>query len=130
MMKYIKAIVCSLILVSTLAQAEESTLDKAKEGAQKLWEKTKTTTSEIADTTAEKASEFGEKASEFGEKASEFGSKASKNAKETGTVVWDKMKEAGAATAEGARKGASKIRSLAGQEDCEKNSTSCSKNKE
>jgi hypothetical protein len=123
MMKYIKAIVCSLILVSTLAQAEESTLDKAKEGAQKLWEKTKTTTSEIADTTAEKASEFGEK-------ASELSSKASKNAKETSTVVWDKMKEAGTATAEGARKGASKIRSLAGQEDCEKYSTSCSKNKE
>jgi hypothetical protein len=122
-MKHIKAIFCSLILISSLAQAEESTLDKAKDGAQKIWEKTKTTTSEIADTTAEKASEFGEK-------ASEFGSKASTKTKETGAIVWEKMKEAGTATADGAREGASKIRRLAGQDDCKKDSAPCSKAKE
>lgn len=122
-MKHLKAIFCSLILISTLAQAEESTLDKAKDGAQKIWEKTKTTTSEIADTTAEKASEFGEK-------ASEFGGKASTKTKETGAVVWDKMKEAGAATADSARKGASKIRDLVGQDECQEDSALCYKNKE
>lgn len=115
-MKYIKAIICSLLLVSTLAQAEGSELDNVKDGAQKLWEKTKTTTSEIADITAEKASEFG--------------SKASTKTKETGVVVWDKMKEAGAATADSARQGASKIRSLVGQDECKEDSALCYKNKE
>ena len=123
MMKYIKVIFCSLILISTLVQAEESTLDKTKDGAQKLWEKTKVTTAEIADSTAEKASELGEK-------ASELGSKASTKTKETGVVVWDKMKEAGSATADSARKGASKIRSLVGQEECKEDSALCYKDKE
>lgn len=123
MMKRIKAIFCSLIFISTLAQAEETTLDKAKNEAQILWEKTKETTAEIAESTSEKASELGKKASELGGKASE-------KTKETGTVVWDKMKEAGNATAEGAKKGASKIRSLVGQEECKEDSALCYKNKE
>jgi len=122
-MKYIKMIIGSLILISTLVQAEESTLDKAKDGALELWEKTKTTTAEIADNSSKKASEIGSR-------ASDFGSKASKNAKDTGVVVWDKMKEVGTATAEGARKGASKIRQLVGEEDCKKDSALCYKNKE
>ncbi|MDE8603208.1 hypothetical protein M3I01_009825 [Marinomonas sp. RSW2] len=123
MMKYITVFIGSLILLSTLAQAEESTLDKAKDGALQLWDKTKKTTIEIADSTSEKASEVGDK-------ASDFGNKASKNAKETGAVVWDKMKEVGAATAEGARNGASKIRKLVSTEDCKEDSALCYKDKE
>ncbi|GAA0218962.1 hypothetical protein [Marinomonas primoryensis] len=123
MMKYIKEFIGSLILISTLAQAEESTLDKAKGGALQLWDKTKETTIELADSTSEKASEVGGK-------ASDIGNKASKNAKETGAVVWDKMKEVGAATAEGARKGASKIRKLVSAEDCKEDSALCYKDKE
>tara|TARA_R110001583_G_scaffold109195_1_gene257857 strand:+ start:54 stop:425 length:372 start_codon:yes stop_codon:yes gene_type:complete len=123
MMKYMKVIVGSLILISTLAQAEESTLDKAKGGALQLWDKTKETTIEIADSTSEKASEVGGK-------ASDFGNKASKSAKETGAVVWDKMKEVGTATAEGARKGASKIRKLVSEDDCKEDSALCYKDKE
>ena len=123
MMKYLTTIFCSLLFVSTLAQADESAFDKAKHGAETLWQKTKETTNEIADVTSEKMSEFGEKASEYGGKASD-------KTKETGAVVWDKMKEAGKTTAETARKGASKIRSFVGQEDCDKDSALCFKNKE
>ena len=122
-MKYIKMIIGSLILISTVAQADESTLDKAKDGALQLWDKTKTTTAEIAENTSEKASEIGGK-------ASDFGSKASKSAKETSVVVWDKMKEVGTATAEGARKGASKIRKLVSEDDCKEDSALCYKDKE
>lgn len=122
-MTQIKLIICSLFFVSIIAQADESNLDKAKNSAQHMWEKTKVTTSEIVDTTRAKASEFGEK-------ASDFGSKASKNAKETGEVVWDKMKEAGEATADSARKGASKIRSFVGQHDCQEDSLPCKNTKE
>lgn len=123
-MKQIKAVIYSLIFISSVAIAdEESSFDKAKDGVQKMWEKTKTTTSEIAGKATEKASEFGNK-------ASEYGSKASKEAKETGVIVWDKLQEAGEATADSARKGASKIRSLAGQEDCKEDSALCDQNKE
>lgn len=122
-MKYIKAIIYSFILLSTIVQAEESSLDKAKNGAEELWGNTKDTTIQIADSASEKASEYGEK-------ASDLGSKVAKNAKDTGAVVWDKMKEAGTATADSARKGASKIRSLVGQEDCKEDSSSCNNPKE
>ncbi|RBP84737.1 hypothetical protein DFP80_103210 [Marinomonas rhizomae] len=122
-MKYIKVIVCSFILISTLAQSQESALDKVKGGAQNLWEKTKTATVEIADTTAEKASELGDKASKLGRKASS-------TTKETSGIVWDKMKEAGAATADSARKGASKIREFVDQDECQGSHALCDKRKE
>ncbi|WP_211084810.1 hypothetical protein [Marinomonas profundi] len=121
-MNYLKAIIASLVLISTLAQADDSALNKAKGGAVELWGKTKATTIEIANSTSEKASEVGKKAAEFGRKASE-------NTKETSAIVWDKMKEAGAATADSAKKGASKIRNLAGQEDCKEDSALCYKDK-
>lgn len=122
MKHYIKAIFGTLILISSLAHADESTMDKAKNSASEMWKKTKTATSDMFENTSEKASEIGEKASDFGHKAS-------KNAKETGTIVWDKMKDAGTATAEGARKGASKIKSLMGEE-CKEDSALCYKDKE
>ena len=123
MMKYLTTIFCSFLFVSSLAHADENAFDKAKHGAETLWQKTKETSVEIADTTSEKMSEFGKKASEFGGKASE-------KTKETGTVVWDKMKDAGEATAEAARIGASKIRSFVGQEKCDEDSALCFKDKE
>ena len=123
-MKQIKVAIYALIFISSVVIAdEESSFDKAKDGVQKMWEKTKTTTSEIADAATEKASELTNK-------ASEFGNKASKEAKETGAIVWYKLQEVGDATADSARKGASKIRSLAGQEDCKEDSALCDQNKE
>lgn len=122
-MKYIKAIIGSLVLIATLAQAEESALNKAKDGALQLWNKTKETTIEILRNTSKKTSEVGSK-------ASDFGNKASKNAKETGAIVWDKIKEAGTATAEDARKGVSKIKQLVNEDDCKKDSVLCSKDKQ
>ncbi|WP_111637100.1 hypothetical protein [Marinomonas shanghaiensis] len=112
------AIYSFMLLTCAVHAAEDSAFDKAKGSAQSLWERTKTTTSEMADATAKKASEFGDK-------ASEVGAKASKDAKETGVIVWDKMQEVGEATADSARKGASKIRSLVGQEDCKEGSIAC-----
>ena len=122
-MKYLKTIIASLIVMSTMVHAEETTLDKARGGALELWEKTKTTTTEIADRTSKKASEMSEK-------ASELGSEVSKNAKETSIAVWDTVKQVGSPKADSARKGASKIRSLVGQEECHEDSALCHKNKE
>ncbi|MGJ8648486.1 hypothetical protein [Marinomonas colpomeniae] len=98
-----------LIFISTFAQADESSLDKAKNGAVELWEKTKTTTSEIVSSASDKAAEIGEN-------SSEIGGKISQGAKETGQTIWDNMKELGAATSDGAKKGVSKIRDFVGDE--------------
>ncbi|WP_036159807.1 hypothetical protein [Marinomonas ushuaiensis] len=119
-MKYIKVMISLLIFASPFAQADESSIDKVKNGAIELWEKTKVTTSEITSSASNKASEVSEK-------ASEIGNKVSKDTKETGAVVWDKMKEVGNATADGARKGASKIREYVGDEKCEEDSALCYK---
>ena len=119
-MNYIKIMVGLLIFASAFVQAGESSIDKAKNGAIELWEKTKVATSEIT-------SNVSEKASEVGVKASKIGSKVSNAAQETGGGVWDRMKEVGAATADEARKGASKIRELVGDENCEEGSDHCYK---
>jgi hypothetical protein len=110
-MKHIQTMVMVglLIFISTFAQADESSLDKAKNGAVELWEKTKKTTSGIASSASDKAAEIGEN-------SSEIGSKISKDAKEAGQTIWDKMKEVGTATSDGAKKGVSKIREFVGDE--------------
>ncbi|RCW94403.1 hypothetical protein [Marinomonas foliarum] len=122
-MNCFKVFIVTLFLISSLVQANESTFDKAKSETEILWNKTKSTTAEVIDNTSEKASEFGKKASEFGRKTAE-------RAKETGATVWKKTKEVGNAAADGARAGASKIRSLADGKKCEENSATCHKNKE
>ena len=121
-MNTLKTIIGSLILMSSFAHAEEGILDKAKSGAVELWEKTKTTSAEVVE-------DVSEKTSGLGEKTSEIGNEVSKNAKKTGVVVWDKMKEIGSATADGARNGASKIREIV-SEDCKEDSALCYKDKE
>ncbi|MGB0784369.1 MAG: hypothetical protein ACPGRG_14460 [Marinomonas sp.] len=124
-MNYLKLCIGILLCTASLVHADESTFDKAKNGAVELWDKTKETTSNVIESTTEAATDLGDKASKLSEKAS-------KNAKETGSTVWEKMKEIGNATADGARKGASKIRSLAGEEEqnCSKDSALCYQNKE
>jgi len=119
-MKHIKIMLGLLILVSTFAQADESSVDKVKNGALELWEKTKVTTSEITSSASNQASKVGEKASKIGNEVSE-------NTKETGVVVWDKMKKIGTATADGAKKGVSKVREFVGDEKCEEGDTLCYK---
>ncbi|PYF84841.1 MULTISPECIES: hypothetical protein [Marinomonas] len=122
-MKYFKLLIVTFFLISTSVQADESTFDKAKAETKILWDKTKSTTSEVIDKTAEKASEIGERASELGRKTSE-------GARETGATVWEKTKEVGNATADAARAGAAKIRSLADGKECQEDSATCYKNKE
>lgn len=122
-MNYFKLLLVLFFLISTSVQADESTLDKAKAETKTLWDKTKATTADVIDKTADKASEFGEK-------ASELGSKASNGARETGTIVWEKTKEVSNATADAARAGAAKIRSLVNGKECQENSATCYKDKE
>ncbi|MCW8355126.1 hypothetical protein N5P32_04020 [Marinomonas pontica] len=124
-MNYLKLCICILLCTASLVHADESTFDKAKNGAVELWDKTKETTSNVIESTSEAATVMGNKASQLSERAS-------KNVKETGSTVWEKMKDIGSATADGARKGASKIRSLAGEEknNCSEDSALCYQNKE
>jgi hypothetical protein len=121
-MKISNILLGTLILISMVAHSEESMLDKTKSGAIELWEKTKITTSEVVGAVSEKTSELGKK-------TAEIGSETSKDAKEASVIVWDEMKKAGTATADGARNGASKIREMLG-EDCQEDNALCHKDKE
>lgn len=105
---------------------DESGFDKAKHNVIEFWQDAKETTSDVADKTAKKASDLGSKASVLGGKVSE-------NAKETGTIVWESLQEAGAATAEAARKGASKVRTVFAEDEsnkCQEDSALCYQDKE
>lgn len=90
-------------ILPSLVFAEESQLDNVENSAQEIWQTTKEKTSDIATSVADKTREWGGQASE--------------NTQEAGNAVWDKVKELGNAAAVEARKGASKIRELAGQEE-------------
>ncbi|RBO82880.1 hypothetical protein [Marinomonas aquiplantarum] len=110
-------------LAVNLAHADESSFDKAKNNVIEFWQEAKDTTSDVADKTAKKASDLGGKASAFGGKVRE-------NAKETGSIVWDSLQEAGAATADAARKGASKVRAVLAEDGkgaCQEDSALCYK---
>ncbi|MCB5160309.1 hypothetical protein [Marinomonas algarum] len=112
MMK-VKSVCVALLLVSGVLQADDSSMDKsidkAKVTAENFWEKTK------------------EVSADLGEKASVLGEKASKSAGENGEVVWEKMKEAGSATKEGAKKGVDKVKEYINDSDCDKDSLFCFK---
>ncbi|MBJ7538214.1 hypothetical protein [Marinomonas transparens] len=126
-MQYMKLLIGSLILISSLLYAEESAVDKTKDSAVELWKNAKEATVELVGKASEKASAVGEK-------ASETGSKASSNVKATGIIVWDVLKEAGAATAQSAKKGMEKIRQLGDEksdkEKCNEDHAPCYKGKE
>ncbi|MGO3344118.1 MAG: hypothetical protein ACTIM4_07200 [Marinomonas sp.] len=102
-MRILLPLLLSVFLFSaSLAQAETSQYDNAKEKATELWGKTKDKTVELAHVTSEKATEYG-------------GIAADKT-KETSVVVWDKMKELGSATADKTKQGVEKIREATNKE--------------
>lgn len=114
-----------LSLMVNVVHADESTLDKAKNNVIEFWENAKITGSDVTDKTSEKASEIGSK-------AAALGSKVRHNAKETGVIVWESLQEAGSATADAARKGASKVRTVFAEDDknkCQEDSALCYKDK-
>ena len=67
-MNYLKLCICILLCTASLVHADESTFDKAKNGAVELWDKTKETTSNVIESTTEAATDLGDKASKLSER--------------------------------------------------------------